>query len=184
MVGERMSGFFRLFSSVLLLSSFVADTAWCQNQAGCLFSLLLPLPSVLGQMAGNTLSSGSSTKEKRTTRGIQFELFMLDAVGNRYPASQKYIATGETQLQKGDIVDYATDAEKLHFAEGWSLIDGVESVGHAGHVQRQYGLGYLPSRRCALEAEVFAYQRTHMRCLRVRRGYLESESTLLFGGHD
>ena len=30
-----MSGLFRLFPSVLLLSFFVADTALCQNQASC-----------------------------------------------------------------------------------------------------------------------------------------------------
>ena len=51
---------------------------------------------------------------------------MLDAVGNRYPASQKYIATGETEPQTGDVVIYPADPEKEHFGDSWSLIDGLE----------------------------------------------------------
>jgi hypothetical protein len=88
------------------------------------FLLRLPLPNVRGRMAANTLS-GSSTKEKRPLAAYSLN-FYVDAVGNRYPASQKYVATGETQPQKGDVVDYPTDTEKLHFSEGWSVIDGVE----------------------------------------------------------
>jgi len=51
---------------------------------------------------------------------------MLDAVGNPYPATQKYVATGETKPKRGDVVDYPTDTEKAHFGDGWANIQGVE----------------------------------------------------------
>lgn len=62
----------------------------------------------------------------KTTHGIQFELFMLDAVGNRYPASQKYVATGEIKPHSGDVVDYPTDKEREFFGENWAVVEGVE----------------------------------------------------------
>jgi hypothetical protein len=121
-----MSRFFRLFSSVLLLSFFVADAALCQSQASCPVLATLATSKRPWPDGGEHIVIWFFNQGQKTTRGIQFELFMLDAVGNRYPASQKYIATGETQPQKGDVVDYPTDTEKLHFSEGWSVIDGVE----------------------------------------------------------
>jgi hypothetical protein len=51
---------------------------------------------------------------------------MLDAVGNRYPAAQKYIATGTVKSQNGDVVIYTTDKEKEHFGANWTFIEGVE----------------------------------------------------------
>jgi len=33
----------------------------------------------------------------KTTHGIEFQLILLDAAGNHYPASQRYIATGDTK---------------------------------------------------------------------------------------
>jgi hypothetical protein len=121
-----MTKFYRLCPIVLLFGLFVADTAWCQSQASCPVLATLATSKRPWPDGGEHIVIWFFNQGKKTTRGIQFELFMLDAVGNRYPASQKYIATGETQPQKGDVVDYPTDTEKLHFGEGWSVIDGVE----------------------------------------------------------
>jgi len=66
----------------------------------------------------------------KSIRGVQFELFMLDGVGNRYPASQRYVATADfppfIKPNTGDVVDYPTDAEKQHFGADWQNIAGVE----------------------------------------------------------
>jgi len=51
---------------------------------------------------------------------------MLDGVGNRYPASQRYIATGTVKPQDGDAVAYSTDTEKEHFGQTWEIIEGIE----------------------------------------------------------
>jgi hypothetical protein len=62
----------------------------------------------------------------KTTHGVEFQLLMLDAAGNKYPASQKYIATGDEKPNSGDLVMYPTTEEEQHFAADWKNIDGVE----------------------------------------------------------
>ena len=62
----------------------------------------------------------------KTTHGIEFQLEMLDASGNKYPASQKYVATGDEKPRNGDVVIYSTKAEEEHFRENWNNIEGVE----------------------------------------------------------
>lgn len=62
----------------------------------------------------------------KTTHGIEFQLVMLDGAGNKYPASQKYIATGDEKPNSGDLVMYATKDEEEHFGSDWQNIEGVE----------------------------------------------------------
>jgi hypothetical protein len=62
----------------------------------------------------------------KTTHGIEFQLVMLDGAGNKYPASQKYIATGDTKPTSGDLVIYSTKDEEEHFGSDWGNIEGVE----------------------------------------------------------
>ena len=51
---------------------------------------------------------------------------MLDVAGNKYPASQKYAATGKTEPNSGDVVFYSTKDEEEHFGSNWGNIEGVE----------------------------------------------------------
>jgi hypothetical protein len=53
-------------------------------------------------------------------------LVMLDAAGNKYPASQKYVATGNEEPNGGDLVFYSTKDEEEHFGADWNNIEGVE----------------------------------------------------------
>jgi hypothetical protein len=117
---------FKLFTTVLLFGLFMPEAALCQSQASC---------PVLASLASSKLSSSDGehlviwffNQSAKPVRGVQFQLFMLDAVGNRYPASQRYIATtGTTKPQEGDVVIYSTDDEKKYFGERWALIEGVE----------------------------------------------------------
>lgn len=62
----------------------------------------------------------------KTTHGIEFQLMMLDAAGNRYPASQRYLATGNTKPKSGDVVTYPAKSEQEHFGATWENIEGVE----------------------------------------------------------
>ena len=62
----------------------------------------------------------------KTTNGIEFTLVMLDASGNRYPASHKYVGTGNTKPDSGDVVFYSTDDEAKYFGEAWKKIEGME----------------------------------------------------------
>ena len=121
-----MRKFFWLFHGILLFSLFMPDAAFCQSQANCPVLATLASSKHAWPDGGEHIVIWFFNQGRKPTRGIQFELFMLDAVGNRYPASQKYVATGETPPQTGDVVDYSTDQEKLHFGDGWALIDGVE----------------------------------------------------------
>jgi len=111
--------------------------------AATVLILLIPLASlgetpnscpVLPTLASSKLSSEVGehiviwfyNQGNKTTHGIQFALFMLDAVGNRYPASQKYVVTGEIKPDTGDVVDYPTDKEREFFGENWAQVEGVE----------------------------------------------------------
>jgi len=62
----------------------------------------------------------------RTTHGVELHLMMLDAAGNRYPASQKYLVTGDEKPKTGDVVAYSTKDEEEHFGAYWNNIEGVE----------------------------------------------------------
>jgi len=62
----------------------------------------------------------------KTAHGIEFQLMLLDAAGNRYPASQRYIATGDTRPNSGDVVTYSAKGEQQHLGAEWENIEGVE----------------------------------------------------------
>jgi hypothetical protein len=112
--------------TVLLFGLFTSDVAWCQSQTSCPVLPSLATSKLPWSKGGEHIVIWFYNQGRKTTRGIQFELFMLDGVGNRYPAAQKYVSTGETEPQKGDVVDYPTDAEKAHFGDAWANIEGVE----------------------------------------------------------
>src|SRR5262245_5629944 len=63
---------------------------------------------------------------KKTIHGAQFTLLMLDVGGSKYPASQRYLVTGDLKSNSGDVVVYPTTDEEKHFGENWKNIDGVE----------------------------------------------------------
>jgi hypothetical protein len=67
-----------------------------------------------------------SNRSTKTLHGVQFQFFMLDAAGNRYPASQMYEATGAVKVGRGDLVIYPTQSEAEYFGKSWSVIDGIE----------------------------------------------------------
>ena len=96
-----------------------------------------PPPSscpVMPSLASSRLPSGEGdhvviwfwNQSNKTIRGAQFELFMLDAVANRYAAYGPYIAEGEVKPQNGDVVIYPTKREEEHLGDAWSLIKGME----------------------------------------------------------
>jgi hypothetical protein len=62
----------------------------------------------------------------KTAHGIEFQLMLLDAAGNRYPAVQRYVATGDTKPSSGDVVIYPAKKEQENLAAGWENIEGVE----------------------------------------------------------
>ena len=62
----------------------------------------------------------------KTAHGIEFQLMLLDAAGNQYPGSQRYIATGDTKPNSGDVVIYSAKSEQQHLGAGWENIEGVE----------------------------------------------------------
>jgi hypothetical protein len=62
----------------------------------------------------------------KTTHGIEFQLMLLDAAGNRYPASQGYIAKGNTKPNTGDVVLYPAKSEQEHLGTAWINIEGIE----------------------------------------------------------
>ena len=112
--------------AVLLFVTFLGGAPRCSGQTGCpvlpsLASSKLPWPE-----GGERIVIWFFNQGRKTTHGIQFELLMVDAVGNRYRASQKYIVTGEIKPQTGDVVIYPVDPEKGHLEDIWGLIDGVE----------------------------------------------------------
>ncbi len=121
-----MTQLFRFISAVILFGLFASDAAWCQSQASCPVLATLASSKLPWEKGDEHIVIWFYNQGRKTTRGIQFELFMLDAVRNRYPAAQKYVSTGETEPRKGDVVDYPTDAEKAHFGDGWANIAGVE----------------------------------------------------------
>jgi hypothetical protein len=119
--------------TVLILLTFVAcvvnQFAVCMAQsqnAGCPVLATLATSKKAWSEGPEHIVIWFFNHGRKSTRGIQFELFMLDAVGNRYPAAQKYISTGEIKPQSGDVVEYPTDAERQHFGDSWALIEGVE----------------------------------------------------------
>ena len=62
----------------------------------------------------------------KTTHGIEFQLMLLDAAGNRYPGSQRYIATGDTKPNSGDVVMYPAKNEQELLGGAWENIEGIE----------------------------------------------------------
>lgn len=62
----------------------------------------------------------------KATHGTEFSLVMLDAAGNRYPASKRYVATGGLKPQSGDIVVFSAKDEEQFFGQTWADIDGIE----------------------------------------------------------
>jgi len=62
----------------------------------------------------------------KTTHGIEFQLILLDAAGNHYPASQRYIATGDTKPNSGDVVMYPAKNEQELLGGEWENIEGIE----------------------------------------------------------
>jgi hypothetical protein len=51
---------------------------------------------------------------------------MLDAAGNKYPASQKYDASSAMKPNGTNVVIYTTTGEAQHFGAGWNNIEGIE----------------------------------------------------------
>ena len=76
--------------------------------------------------AGDNIVIWFWNQGNKTIHGVQFQLFMLDSAGNRYPASQAYQVKADTKPQNGDVVIYPTKNEERHFGQNWSSIDGVE----------------------------------------------------------
>jgi hypothetical protein len=115
----------KILTALLLFCLLAADGARCQAKGNC---PVLPTlaASRLPSEEGESVVIWYLNDGGKTIRGVQFELVMLDAVGNRYPAAQKYIASGTVKPQNGDVVIYPTDKEKEHFGADWTLIEGVE----------------------------------------------------------
>lgn len=67
-----------------------------------------------------------TNQSSKAIRGVQFQLIMLDGVGNKYPARTLLIATGEVRPQRGDILLVDNTAEQQSLGERWGLIEGVE----------------------------------------------------------
>src|SRR5260370_13140722 len=86
----------------------------------------------------------------KTVRGVQFRVLMLDAVGNRYPAAQAYVAKGEVKPNSGDVVSYETKDEKDHFGEQWAQIEGIEV--HVTRVLFKDGSVWVPRNGVVCEA--------------------------------
>jgi hypothetical protein len=115
----------KILTAALLFCLLAEDGAQCQTKGSCpvlptLAASRLPSPE------GESVVIWYFNQGSKTIRGVQFELVMLDAVGNRYPAAQKYIAKGTVKSQNGDVVIYKSDKEKEHFGADWTLIEGVE----------------------------------------------------------
>jgi hypothetical protein len=62
----------------------------------------------------------------KTTHGAEFRLVMLDAAGNRYPSSKRYVVTGKVRPQRGDFVSYSAKPEQEQFGANWENIEGIE----------------------------------------------------------
>lgn len=75
---------------------------------------------------------------------------MLDAVGNRYPAAQAYVAKGEVKPNFGDVVSYETKDEEEHFGEQWAQIEGIEV--HVTRILFKDGSVWVPRRGVDCEA--------------------------------
>lgn len=80
----------------------------------------------LDKSGGDSIVIWSWNQGGKTTHGIEFQLVMLDAAGNKYPASQKYVATGDEKPNSGDVVVYPTKDEEEHLGSNWQNIEGVE----------------------------------------------------------
>jgi hypothetical protein len=78
----------------------------------------------------------------KTIRGVQFDVRMLDAVGNGYPAANAYVAKGEIKPNDGDVVSYETKDEEDHFGERWAQIEGIEV--HVTRVLYKDGSVWVP----------------------------------------
>ena len=63
----------------------------------------------------------------KTIHGVQYQLFLLDIAGNRYPASQFYQMKGDVEPRSGDVAAFPVKDEAAHLgAPKWEQIDGIE----------------------------------------------------------
>jgi len=62
----------------------------------------------------------------KTIHGVQYQLFLLDTAGNRYPASQFYQMKGDVEPRNGDVTAFPAKDEAAQFGAKWEQIDGVE----------------------------------------------------------
>jgi hypothetical protein len=137
---------------------FVAATAvFCvtpvsaQNVASCpVISTLASSKVDGGQGVGMHIVIWYFNQGSKTLRGVQFNVRMLDAVGNRYPAANAYVAKGEIKPNDGDVVSYETKDEEDHFGEQWAQIEGIEV--HVTRVLYKDGSVWVPRKGVDCEA--------------------------------
>jgi hypothetical protein len=116
----------RLLISIPLFGFIMTNIVCCQNRTSCPVLPTLASSKQPWSEGGEHIVIWYLNGGRKTARGIQFELFMLDGAGNRYPASQRYIATGELEPRSSDVVDFPTDVEKGKLGSNWASIDGLE----------------------------------------------------------
>jgi hypothetical protein len=63
---------------------------------------------------------------RKPVRGAQFRLVMLDAGGNRFPASQAYQASAELAPNTWTVAVYPDAQEKSYFGDRWKSLLGAE----------------------------------------------------------
>ena len=118
----------RLLSSffVAITVVFCAISVSAQTAATCPVVPSLASSKVDGGGVGTHIVIWYFNQGSKTLRGVQFNVMMLDAVGNRYPAALAYVAKGEIKPQTGDVVSFETKEEEEHFGERWAQIEGIE----------------------------------------------------------
>jgi hypothetical protein len=116
--------------SLLVLFLVAASVAEAQNK-----TLTASSCTVIATLASSKRDSGSDgnfiviwyfNRGSKPIHGVEFHLVMLDAVGNRYPASQAYQARGTVKQNNGDLVMFPSTEEAKYFGANWDHIDGVE----------------------------------------------------------
>jgi hypothetical protein len=116
-----------LLATLLLCSLPVA------SQTGDICPVIPTLASVKtgwseekGYSAQNTIAIWFHNQTRKSIRGVEFRLMMLDAVGKAYPAQKLVIAGGTVGPHMGDIVWLDNKDEREAFGAGWEMIEGVE----------------------------------------------------------
>src|SRR5215469_3626743 len=85
------------------------EKSWAQTQSGCPALASLATSKKVFDDGSEHIVIWFSNVGTKSILGVQFELLMLDGVGNRYPASQRYVATVHAAYalkpNTGDVVD-------------------------------------------------------------------------------